>query len=140
VALPWVRLDSNIASHDKMLALIHHPSAHRWRAAAVYPFALGWSGAAGTDGHIPFHALGQVHGTKPVAALLVEVGLWVPDPLGWTIPNWAERQQVSGTSDAIRRAKAVGAMKGNCIRWHGKDCGCWDTAATVFPMGARSAK
>src|SRR5437868_7186513 len=61
MSLPWVRLDSNIASHDKILALLSDPSPKRWQAAASYMFALGWSGDHGTDGRIPQAALPFVH-------------------------------------------------------------------------------
>ena len=44
MGLPWVRLDANIATHDKMLALLADPSPQKWQAAASYMFALAWAG------------------------------------------------------------------------------------------------
>jgi hypothetical protein len=126
VALPWVRLDSNISSHDKILELVNGTSQHRWRAAAVYQFAIGWCGGQGTDGHIPFTSLTAVHGSKAVAELLVSVGLWAPDPHGWHMPNWRGRQPTSDATEAVRAAQSKGAMKANCVRWHGPKCGCWE--------------
>lgn len=126
--LPWVRLDSGIASHDKMLNLLGDPSAKRWQAAASYMFALGWCGNHGTDGHIPATALAFVHGTKSTADLLVRYGLWQPAVNGWHVPNYLLRQQSSLTGDEVKAAQQTGSKKGNCIRWHGDDCGCWRQA------------
>lgn len=126
MGLPWVRLDSNIASHDKILALV---AAHgqRGRAAGfVYCCSLGYSGGNGTDGFIPFTALPFVHATKKDAELLVSVGLWEPHPSGWTIRNYSDRQQMQSVSTAIRAAQSLGAQKANCVRWHGVDCKCWE--------------
>lgn len=128
--LPWVRLDANIAGHDKILALLADPSPRRWQAALSYVFAIGWSGTQGTDGHIPTTALPTIHGTQATARLLVTYHLWdngTGD--GWTIHNYAERQQLTAVADATRAAQRTGALKANCVRWHGPDCGCWKRAA-----------
>ena len=121
--LPWVRLDSNIASHDKILALLEERDGVK--AAWVYVCSLGYCGGHGTDGFIPFGALPFVHGTRRLAEMLVSQGLWKPEPRGWRIPNWAERQQTSDATETIRAAQAAGARKANCVRWHGDKCGCW---------------
>jgi len=119
MSLPWVRIDSNIASHDKILALIHDPSPRRWQAAFSYVCSIGWSGDAGTDGRIPTAALPFIHGTPTTARLLVDYGLWERDERrGWEIHNFADRQQTSATA-ALRR---VDAQRAACIRWHGPDC------------------
>lgn len=127
--LPWVRLDSNVASHDKMLALLSDPSPKRWQAATSYFCALGWSGGQGTDGFIPAAALAFVHGTPATARLLVKHKLWDEGIAGWQIKNWADRQQTSATTEAIREAQSQGARKANCVRHHGKACGCWKETA-----------
>jgi hypothetical protein len=125
MSLPWVRLDANIASHDKMLDLLGRPRGKE--AAAVYCFALGWSGGHGTDGHIPAAALPLLHGTKAHANALVQANLWELDPAGngWWIRNYATRQQLGVVTEAKRDAQRAAASKTNCIRWHGPDCGCW---------------
>jgi hypothetical protein len=76
MSLPWVRIDSNIASHDKILQLLADPSAKRWQAAFSYVCAIGWSGDHGTDGRVPAMALPFVHGTTATARLLVTYRLW----------------------------------------------------------------
>lgn len=124
--LPWVRLDSNIASHDKILALLAERDGTK--AAWMYVCSLGHCGGHGTDGLIAFAALPFIHGTRKLAELAVQHTLWAPDPAGWRIPNWDERQQSSGATEAIKAAQAAGGRKANCVRWHGEACGCWQSA------------
>ena len=128
MGLPWVRLDANIATHDKILALLSDPSTLRWQAMSSYMFALGWSGSHGTDGMVPKAALVFVHGNAKTARLLEKYGLWVECPGGWRIKNYADRQQLSVVAEAKSAAQRAGAAKGNCIRHHGPDCGCWKRA------------
>lgn len=124
MALPWVRLDSHIASHDKILALLSDPSPKRWQAAFSYPCAIGWAGGQGTDGAIPRYALSQVHATEATARLLVKYRLWEESLTGWTIVNFNRRQPSTETTDAHADNKRRASEKGNCVRWHPE--GCWD--------------
>jgi hypothetical protein len=128
MALPWVRLDSSIASHDKILALLDDRSPNKWQAATSYMFALGWSGEHGTDGRIPTSALPFIHGTPATARLLVKHGLWDELDHGYNIHNFAERQELKIVSESKRAAAATAGRKANCVRWHGADCHCWKTA------------
>lgn len=127
MGLPWVRLESTIASHDKVLDLIARYGQRGKAAAFSYCCSLGYAGGNGTDGHIPFTALPFVHATKKDAAILVDAGLWEPDPTGWTIHNYGDRQQLNVVTDTLRTAKRKGALKANCTRWHGPNCNCWET-------------
>jgi hypothetical protein len=120
-----VRLDSNIPSHDKILRLLSDPSPKRWQACTSCMFAFAWSGGQGTDGLIPTAALPFVHGTLATAALLVKYDLWSPVPGGWAIRNFSVRQELLIVTESKRAAQRAGALKGNCIRHHGPDCGCW---------------
>lgn len=128
MTLPWVRLDANIASHDKILNLIDDPSPKRWQAAASYMFALGWAGGAGNDGHISPSALRMVHGTPTTARLLVKHGLWEEKDHCWVIHNFAQRQELRIVTEAKRAAQRAAARKTNCERHHGKQCGCWQSS------------
>lgn len=130
MALPWVRLDVNIGSHDKILQLLSDPSAKRWQAAASYMFSLGWSGGHGTDGRIPKAALPFVHGTDSTARLLVKYRLWTEQTAAWQIVNYDERQELSVVSDAKRAAQAMGGRKSACHRNpdHPEGCQCWRQA------------
>lgn len=125
MALPWVRLDANIASHDKIIHLLSDPSPKRWQAAASYMFSLAWSGGSGTDGDIPAAALTVIHGTHATARLLEKYRLWEPMTNGWHIRNFDQRQELQIVSEAKRAAQRAGALKANCRRFHGPDCGCW---------------
>lgn len=129
MALSWVRLDTNIASHDKILELL---ARRNGRATAfTYVCALAYCGLNETDGHVPFAALPFVHGTKTDMNALVEVGLLAPNPKGWTVVNYGDRQQLSTIGTDIRTAQSIGAQKGNCIRHHGPECGCWRKKVTA---------
>lgn len=123
MGLPWVRLDSNVASHDKMLWLIDQPGG--WRASTVYLFSLGWSGGQGTDGHIPTHAVRAVHADKRTVELLVAGKFWEPCPNGWMIRHYQDRQELAVVSDAKRSSARLGARKTNCSRYHAPGCECW---------------
>lgn len=129
MGLPWVRLDANIASHDKILALLADKSPRKWQAAASYVFALGWAGAAGTDGYVPTYALGSVHGTNVTARLLCKHGLWIEGVGGWRIPNYEQRQELTIVAESKRAAAQLASRKANCARWHGPSCGCWKESA-----------
>jgi len=122
MALPWVRLDSHIASHDKILGLTTDPSPKRWQAAFSYVCAIGWSGDQGTDGRIPTAALPFVHGNTATARLLVKHQLWDEGIGCWTIRNFATRQELAVVTAGKREMKRVAAEKGNCVRWHGPNC------------------
>jgi hypothetical protein len=122
MALPWVRLDSSIASHDKILSLIGDPSPARWQAVASYMFALGWSGLQETDGRIPVAALPFVHGNAKTARLLVKHRLWIEAVTGFQIVNYGSRQQLSSASEAKVAQLALASLKANCVRWHGDSC------------------
>ena len=127
MGLPWVRLDSSIYAHDKMLRLVSQRDGHR--AAALYMFSLGWSGEHATDGFIPDGAVAFLHGTPKHAQMLVDVRLWEKATGGYQIRNWEVRQQTATVTELKREIAHKASMKANCIRWHGPDCGCWkDTA------------
>jgi hypothetical protein len=131
MALPWVRLDSHIASHDKILALTSDPSPKRFQAAFSYVCALGWSGDQGTDGRIPRVALPFVHGNTATARLLVTYRLWKETQNGWEIVNYAERQELSVITAGKREARRISAEKANCSRWHGPKCWIGEAGCSV---------
>ena len=122
MGMPWVRLDTNIATHDKILNLASDPSTLRWQAAFSYVCALAWSGGHGTDGKVPSAALGIVHGNQKTARLLVKYRLWTEAQSGFQIVNWESRQQQSTVTAAILEAQSKGGKFGNCKRHHGETC------------------
>lgn len=129
MALPWVRLDANIATHDKIVHLLNDPSPKRWQAVASYMFALAWAGGQGTDGHVPTLALPFIHGTTATARLLEKYHLWETATAGWQIRNFDIRQELAVVAEGKRAAQKLGGIKGNCRKYHGPDCNCWMNSA-----------
>lgn len=125
MALPWVRLDTNMPSHDKVLALLADPSPKRHQAAFSWTCSLAWAGGAGTDGFIPAYALSAVHGTPATARLLEKYALWDEGVGGWHVRNYAQRQELNVVAEMKRAGRTASARKANCVRHHGPDCGCW---------------
>jgi hypothetical protein len=137
MSLSWVRLDSNIYTHDKVLWLLNQRDGYR--AYAVYTFSLAYSGSHSTDGFIPKVALNVIHGTPKIAVQLVEAKLWDYAEDGYQIRNWSQRQELAVITESKRRASQLGARKTNCRRWHGPDCTCWkDEDAEILPIGKRA--
>lgn len=124
MGLPWVRLDTQFASNPKILELA---ARRKWRAALVYVASLAYCGQHGTDGYIPATALPFIHATKPEAAELVDVGLWHIAPGGWEVNGWQEFQPSDDETRERRSRQELASKKANCVRWHGKECGCWRT-------------
>ena len=127
MSLPWIRLDSNIGTHDKIAELMADKDGPR--AFALYVSSLGWCGGHGTDGFIPKHALPNLcppaRVTEKHTRLLVDVRLWEYVEGGWKIRNYEIRQELSTISEMKREAHRKGARRTNCQRYHGPDCGCW---------------
>lgn len=110
MGLPWVRLDTQLASNPKILELV---DSRRHKAAFAYVCSLGYAGVHGTDGYLPSNCLPFIHATKTDARYLVEVGLWVPSPGGWEINGWGEFQE---TSEETQKRKER-AQRGARARW-----------------------
>lgn len=127
MSLPWVRLDSNIASHDKVLALLADRDGAK--AFTLYVCALGWSGGHGTDGLVPRHVLPLIHGNERLARQLEKHGLWREATTGWHIHNYELRQELAVIAEAKRAGKSAAGRKSQCVQRHGPDCGCWKESA-----------
>lgn len=135
MSLPWFRVDTNIASHDKILAVVDSdaPAAIKWRALFSYVCAIGWSVDAETDGRIPPGALVFIHGTPQTARLLVKHDLWHEEPPGFLIHNYGERQPTASAARQLRDLRRLAGLKAACLRWHGPDC--WDPDRGVCSRG-----
>lgn len=133
MSLPWVCLDSNIASHDKVVELLSKRDGAR--AFTLYVCGLGYAGGHATDGHIPRAALPFIHGTERLAVMLVEARLWDHAEGGWQVRNWEQRQELTVITEAKRAAARMGGRKRACQRYHGPECGCWkEDGADVLPI------
>lgn len=117
MGLPWIRLDTNLPMHDKIIELAGH--GDRGLAAAfVYVSSLAYSGANTTDGFIAKGALPFIHGKTAHAKLLVAVRLWEPlEPRGWSIRNYGDRNLVGAAQQAINEALSEAGKKGAAARW-----------------------
>lgn len=118
MGLPWIRLDTSMFDHPKLLDLAEE-NAHR--AIVLHVAAMAYSGKHGTDGYVPKAALRVLGGRQSDVTQLLKAELWRVDASGWRIHGWAEYQ----LSDDDSKARAARARKGGCIRNHGRDCGCW---------------
>ena len=115
--LAWVRLDTAMPRNQKVLALTALKEGHR--AAFVYLCSLAYAGEQGTDGFIPYPALTMIHGRPVDANKLVDVGLWVPAPGGWSVHDWADYQQSNAeTEKRTKRAKAMAEARWSKERSH----------------------
>lgn len=124
MALPWVRLDANIATHDKILRLLAQKDGAK--AFVLYICGLGYAGGHGTDGEVPKYALHVLHGNERLANLLVDMSLWEYDETGtYRIHNFDMRQELAIITEGKRAAQSMGGKKAMCQRWHGPTCGCW---------------
>lgn len=113
MGLPWVRMDCQWPHNPKFLMLVEDK---KWRAISVYWSALGYSGAQGTAGFVPYYALSVIHATKKEAGELVGVGLWHPCDGGYQVNDWDTHQPSSEENE--RRSKK--ARDAALVRWHGK--------------------
>lgn len=115
--LPWVRLDSNIATNPKILVLLAEREGYR--AAFVYVCSLGYCGGHETDGFIAREALGFVHARKRDADLLVKHRFWLERHGGWQIHEWGKYQQLVAETEAIREELSMNGQQANNARWAG---------------------
>lgn len=114
MALSWVRLDTGLPDHPKILALL---GGKKHRAVIAYTFGLAYSGRHELDGFIPEQALPFIHASRSDALALCEVGLWHVRPGGWEINSWDEHQPSSEESARRKEKARLAAMK----RWHSED-------------------
>lgn len=122
MALSWVRLDTGLPDHPKILALI---GAKKHRAALTYTFGLAYAGRHETDGYIPRAALPFIHATTADANTLVEARLWHHAEGGYQINGWDEYQPTSENSTRRLAELKRASRKGGCVKNHGPECGCW---------------
>jgi len=93
--LPWVRLDTSMPDHPKIIDLCERGDAGM-AAAFVWVCSLAYAGKHGTDGFIPRAVLARLNGRSKHAQLLVAHRLWdeLP-PKGWQIHGWEEYQMLA---------------------------------------------
>lgn len=112
MSLPWIRLDTALPDHPKILALVDGSKDGR-ASAFVHICAMAYAGRHGTDGFIPKEALSRINGRSADAVRLCDVGLWKDLGHGWMINGWDEYQQ----STEETKARSDRAKKAAEIRW-----------------------
>ncbi len=113
MGLPWIRLDTTIADHPKILELVEDKA---FQAAFAHVMAMAYCGKHGTDGFISRSALPFIHARKADADRLVKVGLWHEERGGWLINGWDEYQ----LSDDDAKKRRERAQKAAAARWGSK--------------------
>jgi hypothetical protein len=113
MTLQWVRLETSLPDHPKVLVLI---GAGKHRAVLAYVLGLAYCGRHELDGYIPKSALPFIHATKREATALCEVGLWTPNQTGYEINGWAEFQPTSADREKAKKRAQAAAL----YRWHGE--------------------
>lgn len=108
--LKWIRLDTTMFEHPKLLYL---KEDKQYKAIVVHLEGMSYSGRHGLAGYIPKAALRIIGATSQDAGRLVTSGLWAPAPGGWQINNWDEYQLAD--EDAQKRSEK--AQKAAAARW-----------------------
>lgn len=116
MGLPWFRLDTNLPTHDKILALLENGPKGK-SAAFVYVCSMAYAAGHETDGFIRRAALPFIHATTVDARLLAEARLWDVVEGGWNVHNFTDRQRTAETSKAISVARAAAGKSGAQKRW-----------------------
>ncbi|WP_254924027.1 MULTISPECIES: hypothetical protein [unclassified Rhodococcus (in: high G+C Gram-positive bacteria)] len=112
-----MRLDTNIATHDKILTLLDSGAKGK-QAGFVYAMSIAHSAGHGTDGVIKRSALPFIHGTAADAKLLVMAELWECIEGGYRIKNWGNRNVVGAAQQALSEIRSEAGKKGAEARWN----------------------
>jgi hypothetical protein len=115
--LPWVRIDSDIASAPKVADMIAEHGQKGKAAAFVFVAGIGYCAQHLTDGHIKKGALPFIHGTPQDARLLVEARLWDPADKGWRVVNFDRHQPTRQTTEDAAAMRSEKARTAANARW-----------------------
>jgi hypothetical protein len=111
LALPWIRLDTNMPDHPKILGLLTEKDGRA--LAFVWLCAMAYAGKHETAGFVPREAISRVNAKPADMAALVRHGLLTECAGGWDIHGWDD-YQISGPSAEQRRERARTAA---AARW-----------------------
>lgn len=114
--MTWYKVDDGFWAHPKTL-LISDSAIALWLKAGT------WASQMLTDGLVPSGSLGLFGSGEAVAAELVDVGLWEPDPKGYRFHDWDHYQPSAEVEKAKRAARSEAGRKGAEARWGGKTDG-----------------
>jgi hypothetical protein len=114
--LQWIRLDTTFFDNGKIANLVDE---RLHRIVVTHLSGMCHAGKTGTDGYIPANALRRFAAVPRDAEKLVESGLWIPQPGGWSINDWDEYQ----ISDEAAKARSERARAAAEKRWRGRGAG-----------------
>jgi len=100
--MPWGRLDDGLYDHPKLDGL--GPS--KLPAVGLWTLAISWSNRRLTDGFIPADRVVALGGTKEIAELLVDVGMFDRAKGGYRIHDFLAFNETAETVRARREAAA----------------------------------
>lgn len=105
--MPWGRLDDSLYDHPKLDVL----GKDRLPAMGLWLLCLSWSNRFLTDGVVPEERIIRLGGTKRLADLLVESGLFEPEHGAYVIHDFfsfnSSREQVENERRRSRERAAV---------------------------------
>lgn len=114
--MPYLNLDDNFADHPKVDAL--SDGAFRLHVAGLL-----YASKHLTDGYIPADRITRLvpHHKRLNLVELMEVGLWLPAAVGYTIHDYLDwnrsRAQIETDRERIRKARSAAGKKGARVRW-----------------------
>lgn len=110
--MPWFRVDDGFGRHPKVLGI---PRKDRPAAVGLWLLAGTWCSASLADGRVPSWLPEEFGGSKRIAGLLVEAGLWLVDGDGWRFHEWETYQPTRAQVEDQRSKTAERVAK-----WRGK--------------------
>lgn len=105
--LPWVRLDTSMPDHPKIIDLCERGDVGL-AAAFVWCCSLAYAGKHGTDGRITKSVLPRINGKAKHAQLLVAYRLWDAETYGWRIHSYEEYQMLAAAEVDMRQSASRG--------------------------------
>jgi hypothetical protein len=125
MGLPWVRLDTDIFDHPKLLAL---EEAGHYRAIVLHLKAMVYTGKHELAGFLPEVCIPMLTAANPMLSenapteiqTLLDACLWTAQPGGYSMHGWEDRQFVSNEAKA-RSAKARVAAQARWAKRNGKE-------------------
>ena len=115
MGLPWIRLDTNMPDHPKVLGLLTEKDGRA--LAFVWICCMAYAGKHETAGFVPREAISRVNAKPADMAALVRHGLLTEIPGGWEIHGWDD-YQLSSDEHRERRERAKYAA---AVRWSKKE-------------------
>lgn len=100
--MPWGRLDDGLYDHPKLDAL----GRSKLPAVGLWTLSISWSNRRLTDGFVPADRIRALGGTKAIAELLADVGLFDRVEGGYAIHDFLTFNDSAETVQARRDAAA----------------------------------